>query len=86
MELVVKAEELIQVWEDELGPLKRVRADLYGPGGRLEGVRKITNGKKESLYEKDDVRVDVLLRATRSCISGVEVGMVSFCGRPISLL
>ena len=38
----VHAEELMAKWEDELGPLKNVRADLYGPGGRMEGVRKIT--------------------------------------------
>ncbi|CAD6574376.1 MAG: hypothetical protein ASARMPREDX12_006570 [Alectoria sarmentosa] len=41
MEILVHAEELITKWEDELGPLKNLRADLYGPGGRMEGVRKI---------------------------------------------
>ena len=42
MEMVVPAEEMIQKWEDQLGPLKDLRADLYGPGGRLKGMRKIT--------------------------------------------
>jgi len=51
MEAVVQAENLIQKWEDELGPLKNLRSDLYGPGGRLEGVRKITDGG-----HGDDVR------------------------------
>ena len=42
MDLQVQAEELIAKWEVELGPLKKIRADLYGPGGRMEGVKKIT--------------------------------------------
>ena len=42
MDILVRAEELITKWEDELGPLKNLRADLYGPGGRMEGVRKLT--------------------------------------------
>ena len=54
------AEELIQKWEDKLGPLKNLRSDLYGPGGRLEGVRKIVDGKKSGLYEKDDVRIGTI--------------------------
>ena len=41
-EMVVPAEEMIQKWEDQLGPLKDLRADLYGPGGKFEGMRKIT--------------------------------------------
>lgn len=53
----MQAEELIQKWEDELGPLKNLRSDLYGPGGRLEGVTKITDGKKGSLYKIDNVCV-----------------------------
>ena len=46
MEVVVQAEEMIQKWEDQLGPLKNMRADLYGPGGRLEDLRKIV-GKED---------------------------------------
>lgn len=42
MEILEHAEELITRWEDDLGPLKDLKADLYGPGGRMEGVRKIT--------------------------------------------
>lgn len=42
MEILAHAGEMITKWEDELGPLKNLRADLYGPGGRMEGVRKIT--------------------------------------------
>ena len=53
MDIVGHAERLIAKWEEELGPLKNLRADLYGPGGRMEGVRKISckNGR-----EPDDVR------------------------------
>lgn len=42
MDILDRAEGLISKWEDKLGPLKNLRADLYGPGGRMEGVRKIT--------------------------------------------
>lgn len=55
LEIVVHAEELITKWEEELGPLKNLRADLYGPGGRLEGVRKVTTWR-HGIYEKDGVR------------------------------
>ena len=53
MDIVVHAEKLIAKWEEELGPLKNLRADLYGPGGRMEGIKKISwkNG-----HEPDDVR------------------------------
>ena len=42
IDLQMQAEELIAKWENELGSLKNLRADLYGPGGRMEGVKKIT--------------------------------------------
>ena len=42
MDAQMQAEELISKWEMELGSLKNLRADLYGPGGRMEGVKKIT--------------------------------------------
>ena len=41
MDILVRAEDLMTKWEDELGPLKDLRADLYGPGGRMEGVRRL---------------------------------------------
>ena len=50
MEVVVSAEEMIQKWEDQLGPLKDLRSDLYGPDGKLEGLKKITTWE-----ERDDV-------------------------------
>ena len=57
MELVVKAEEMMQKWEDQIGPLKDLRADLYGPGGKLEGLRKITTWEY-GREQKDDVWTD----------------------------
>lgn len=83
MEVAAQAESLIQKWEDELGPLKNLRADLYGPGGRLEGVRKITDGRKGSLYEKDDVRLGLVLCMRRLYFEGVEICLV--CQRDGSL-
>lgn len=65
----MQAEELIQKWEDELGPLKKLRSDLYGPGGRLEGVRKITSGDKGGGQVKDDVRA-----MTRDCRNTLTLG------------
>lgn len=57
--MVVQAEDLIQTWEARLGPLKNLRSNLYGPGGRLEGVRKIANGKKSGVHDKVDGRRSV---------------------------
>lgn len=42
VDILEHAEELIEKWEEKLGPLVKLRADIYGPGGRMEGVRKIT--------------------------------------------
>lgn len=53
MEVVVQAENMIQKWEDELGPLKNLRSDLYGPGGRLEGVRKLVEVERGSGHGDD---------------------------------
>ena len=54
MEVVVSAEEMIQKWEDQLGPLKDLRSDLYGPDGKLEGLKKITTWES-GRGERDDV-------------------------------
>lgn len=40
-EIARKAVEILWKWENELGPLQNLRADLWGHGGRLEGVRKL---------------------------------------------
>lgn len=43
-DIVIKAKNLIARWEDSLGPLQRVRTDLWGTGGRLEGLQPDPDG------------------------------------------
>ena len=57
MDVVVAAEELFRKWENQLGPLNDQRADLYGPDGKLEGLRKI-NTWEHGREERDDVWTD----------------------------
>lgn len=38
------AETLLNRWEERVGPMKNVKADLWGKGGRLEGCRKVDVG------------------------------------------
>ena len=54
MDVVIAAEELFRKWENQLGPLNDLRADLYGPDGKLEGLRKI-NTWEHGREERDDV-------------------------------
>lgn len=42
--LIKMAEDVIGRWEESLGPLKYVKANLWGPDGRLEGVTKVAVG------------------------------------------
>lgn len=57
MEIVVMAEEIMSKWEDQLGPLKDLRADLYGPNGKLEGLKEITTWEYGT-DEEDDVWIN----------------------------
>ena len=41
LQIVLRAESLLALWEAEFGPLKEIRADLWGAGGRLEGLAKL---------------------------------------------
>ena len=41
MTIILKAEDMLSLWEADFGPLRNIRADLFGPGGRLEGVVKL---------------------------------------------
>ena len=43
------AEALLTSWEDRVGPLKNVRADLWGKGSRLEGCKKVLDWDEESV-------------------------------------
>lgn len=51
-EVVIQAEYTLRKWEDKLGhgSLKNLRANLWGPGGRLEGIRRIKDSR-----HRDDV-------------------------------
>ena len=40
-DIAAMARKILVRWEDALGPLQELRADLWGIGGRLEGVRKV---------------------------------------------
>lgn len=77
IEVVVSAEEMIQKWEDQLGPLKDLRVDLYGAGGKLEGLRKIItceNGKEA----RDDVWTNTMAINRLLNSLGCQISMV--CG------
>ena len=75
MDILVRAEELIAKWEDELGPLKNLRADLYGPGGRMEGVRKLT--WKGGRVPDDVLYVQSFMCCPNNNSTGCEIGLVS---------
>lgn len=46
------AEALLTSWEDRVGPLKNVRADLWGKGSRLEGCRKLMDRDEEGVVSE----------------------------------
>lgn len=46
-DIVTKARDLIARWEESLGPLQRVRTDLWGIGGPLHGL-----SRPEKLFRK----------------------------------
>ena len=48
--IVQEAQELLQDWEKELGCLRSIRADLWGPGGRLEGVEQLEEWQNTILW------------------------------------
>ena len=74
LDILERAEDMITKWEDELGPLKNLRADLYGPGGRMEGVKKIML-KNEST--PDNVRqVPTNVHCLHNNIIGDEISLV----------
>ena len=74
LDVLVNAEDLIAKWEDELGPLVNLRADLYGPGGRMEGVRKMTWKDQRAA---DDVRpVATHLRCSNNNATESQIGLV----------
>lgn len=51
--IVQEAQELLQDWEKELGSLRSIHADLWGPGGRLEGVKELDEWQNSILWRND---------------------------------
>ena len=45
------AKALLETWEMQFGPLSDITADLWGPGGRLEGLIKLVDS--EGLPQED---------------------------------
>jgi hypothetical protein len=41
LETAMMAQRILKKWERQFGPLDDVRADLWGPGGRLAGLKKM---------------------------------------------
>lgn len=48
------AEALLVTWEERVGALKNIRADLWGVGGRLEGCRRARGQDGKGKYWKVD--------------------------------
>ena len=52
LEIMMQAEELITKWELALGSLQGIHTDLWGPGERLEGLKKKTSQQSERREEQ----------------------------------
>ena len=48
VEATLLSEALLSAWEESLGSLKNIRADLWGPGGRLEGIKKLEHSSQHA--------------------------------------
>lgn len=49
-DIINQARELLERWEADLGSLVDLRADLYAPGGRMEGLRLTADQVDASLH------------------------------------
>ncbi|KAL8827096.1 MAG: hypothetical protein Q9191_003395 [Dirinaria sp. TL-2023a] len=64
VEATLLSDALLSAWERSLGSLKNIRADLWGPGGRLEGIKKLTDAghgadageRRGSAWSVEDVK------------------------------
>jgi hypothetical protein len=43
---------ILKKWENQFGPLDDLRADLWGPGGRMEGLKKTKDGPENQTEVK----------------------------------
>ncbi len=58
-DLIKRAEDVIDRWERSLGPVKYVKANLWGPNGRLEGVTKVVVGP-EAVHCEQQLQIQQL--------------------------
>ncbi len=49
LEVMMQAEELVTKWELALGSLQSIHADLWGPGGRLQGIERNMRQKSQGM-------------------------------------
>lgn len=56
--IVQEAQELLQDWEKELGSLRSIKADLWGPGGRLEGVKELEEWQDSIIWGNSFASLD----------------------------
>jgi hypothetical protein len=74
--LVDEADELVEAWTEEMGPLKNIRTSLYEKGGRLHGVcephhterevQKTTSESRHVLIGHIRISYGISYRRTRS--------------------
>lgn len=52
LEIMMQAEELVTKWELALGSLQSIHADLWAPGGRLQGIGRNMRQKSRGMGVK----------------------------------
>lgn len=62
--IVEQAKGILKEWEEDLGPLQNIRADLFAIGGRLEGVTRTTYWTSGASYENS---VSVPFQSSNVC-------------------
>ncbi|MCJ1378322.1 hypothetical protein MMC17_001419 [Xylographa soralifera] len=63
--ITLPAKALLRAWEIRYGPLKDITADLWGPGGRLEGLMKLTDAGRlshDGIPRRDSSPVMAIIR------------------------
>ena len=74
--IVLKVDRLLERWERDFGPLVELRSDLWGPGGRLHGLKRLTEpGMDDKNYGLEEYKerkrcVNVPVEANDSLRSG----------------
>ena len=71
LKIVLRAESLLELWEAKFGPLKEIRADLWGAGGRLEGLAKLRDSSTawNSQVSKRDLFAAIIMAKSKNLTS-----------------